>query len=83
MQAIIGTTGYADHGKTLPVKALTGIDTDRLIEEKAWYHHGTGLCPLGLARRLHFSPAYGTIAASLGVYGCWLCPAVFKTVVGG
>ena len=31
---IIGTAGHVDHGKTLLVKALTGIDTDRLVEEK-------------------------------------------------
>ncbi len=31
---IIGTAGLVDHGKTLLVKALTGIDTDRLVEEK-------------------------------------------------
>ena len=31
---IIGTAGHVDHGKTLLVKALTGIDTDRLKEEK-------------------------------------------------
>ena len=31
---IIGTAGHVDHGKTLLVKALTGIDTDSLIEEK-------------------------------------------------
>ena len=31
---IIGTAGHVDHGKTLLVKALTGIDTDRLQEEK-------------------------------------------------
>ncbi|MCL4499923.1 MAG: selenocysteine-specific translation elongation factor [Chloroflexi bacterium] len=29
-----GTAGHIDHGKTLLVKALTGIDTDRLAEEK-------------------------------------------------
>ncbi|MDR0840886.1 MAG: selenocysteine-specific translation elongation factor [Christensenellaceae bacterium] len=34
MNAIIGTAGHVDHGKTLLVKALTGIDTDRLKEEK-------------------------------------------------
>ena len=33
-QVIIGTAGHVDHGKTLLVKALTGIDTDRLQEEK-------------------------------------------------
>ena len=31
---IIGTAGHVDHGKTALVKALTGIDTDRLKEEK-------------------------------------------------
>ena len=31
---IIGTAGHVDHGKTMLIKALTGIDTDRLAEEK-------------------------------------------------
>jgi selenocysteine-specific elongation factor len=31
---IIGTAGHIDHGKTALVKALTGIDADRLVEEK-------------------------------------------------
>ena len=31
---IIGTAGHVDHGKTCLIKALTGIDTDRLKEEK-------------------------------------------------
>jgi selenocysteine-specific elongation factor len=31
---IIGTAGHVDHGKTMLVKALTGIDTDRLKVEK-------------------------------------------------
>jgi selenocysteine-specific elongation factor len=31
---IIGTAGHIDHGKTSLVRALTGIDTDRLKEEK-------------------------------------------------
>ena len=31
---IIGTAGHIDHGKTTLIKALTGADTDRLIEEK-------------------------------------------------
>ncbi len=31
---IIGTAGHVDHGKTALVKALTGVDTDRLAEEK-------------------------------------------------
>ena len=32
---IIGTAGHIDHGKTTLVRALTGVDTDRLKEEKA------------------------------------------------
>jgi selenocysteine-specific elongation factor len=31
---LIGTAGHVDHGKTALVKALTGIDADRLAEEK-------------------------------------------------
>jgi selenocysteine-specific elongation factor len=31
---VIGTAGHIDHGKTALVRALTGIDTDRLKEEK-------------------------------------------------
>ncbi|MFO7152260.1 MAG: selenocysteine-specific translation elongation factor [Bacillota bacterium] len=31
---IIGTAGHIDHGKTTLIKAMTGIDTDRLKEEK-------------------------------------------------
>ena len=34
MQIVIGTAGHIDHGKTSLVKALTGTDTDNLIEEK-------------------------------------------------
>ena len=33
-QVILGTAGHIDHGKTALVKALTGIDCDRLKEEK-------------------------------------------------
>jgi selenocysteine-specific elongation factor len=33
-RVILGTAGHIDHGKTSLVKALTGIDTDRLKEEK-------------------------------------------------
>lgn len=32
---VLGTAGHVDHGKTRLVRALTGIDTDRLAEEKA------------------------------------------------
>ncbi|MER8622882.1 selenocysteine-specific translation elongation factor [Mesorhizobium sp. M1143] len=32
---IIGTAGHVNHGKTAVIRALTGVDTDRLKEEKA------------------------------------------------
>ena len=31
---VLGTAGHIDHGKTALIKALTGVDTDRLKEEK-------------------------------------------------
>ncbi len=34
-KVVIGTAGHIDHGKTALIIALTGIDTDRLPEEKA------------------------------------------------
>jgi selenocysteine-specific translation elongation factor len=45
---ILGTAGHIDHGKTALVKALTGIDTEHLGEEKT----------LGMAKhtRSFFSP---------------------------
>ena len=36
---IIGMAGHVDHGKTELVKTLTGVDTDRLAEEKNARHH--------------------------------------------
>src|SRR5210317_1935142 len=33
-EIILGTAGHVDHGKTSFIRALTGIDTDRLKEEK-------------------------------------------------
>ena len=33
-QIVVGTAGHIDHGKTSLVKALTGFDTDQLVEEK-------------------------------------------------
>ena len=34
-QVVVGTAGHIDHGKTTLVKALTGVNTDSLAEEKA------------------------------------------------
>ena len=42
---VLGTAGHVDHGKSTLVKALTGIDPDRLREEKErGPHHRAGLC---------------------------------------
>ena len=35
MPQVIGTAGHVDHGKSALIQALTGIDPDRLAEEKA------------------------------------------------
>src|SRR6266849_891624 len=59
---IIGTAGHIDHGKTALVKALTGIDTDRLKEEK---RRGITL-ELGFA---HLKLAEGMIAGVVDVPG--------------
>lgn len=52
---IVGTAGHIDHGKTTLVRALTGVDTDRLPEEK---RRGItielGFAPLAL-------PGFGTV----------------------
>ena len=55
LRVVVGTAGHVDHGKTALVRALTGVDTDRLPEEKrrgitleAGYAHVT-LPGLGVA----------------------------------
>ncbi len=51
----LGTAGHVDHGKTALVGALTGVDTDRLREEKErGLSIALGYAPLGLpsGRRL-------------------------------
>jgi selenocysteine-specific elongation factor len=55
---IIGTAGHIDHGKTTLVKALTGVDCDRLKEEKA---RGITL-DLGYA----YTPLSGEVSGVLG-----------------
>ena len=53
---VVGTAGHIDHGKTALVKALTGVDTDRLEEEKR----------RGITIDLGFAPlALGEISASV------------------
>lgn len=61
-RVVIGTAGHIDHGKTALVKALTGIDTDRLAEEK---RRGITI-ELGFA---HLSLSDGTEAGVVDVPG--------------
>ncbi|HEY1875554.1 MAG TPA: selenocysteine-specific translation elongation factor [Steroidobacteraceae bacterium] len=53
---IIGTAGHIDHGKTTLVRALTGVDTDRLQEEKA----------RGISIELGYAYAFAPEAGVLG-----------------
>jgi selenocysteine-specific elongation factor len=54
---ILGTAGHIDHGKTALVQALTGVDTDRLPEEKA----------RGITIDLGFAELQGADGLQLGV----------------
>ena len=38
MTVVVGTAGHIDHGKTALLLALTGIDADRLPEERTPRH---------------------------------------------
>lgn len=59
---ILGTAGHIDHGKTSLVRALTGVDTDRLVEEK---RRGITI-ELGFAR---YAPAQGVSFGIVDVPG--------------
>lgn len=59
---ILGTAGHIDHGKTSFVRAITGIDTDRLKEEK---DRGITI-ELGFA---HFTLTDGTLVGIVDVPG--------------
>src|ERR671925_1131386 len=61
-QVVMGTAGHIDHGKTQLIKALTGVDTDRLKEEK---ERGISI-DLGFA---HFDLPDGTRAGIVDVPG--------------
>jgi selenocysteine-specific elongation factor len=59
---VIGTAGHVDHGKTTLVRALTGVDTDRLPEEKR----------RGISIELGFAPldlGEGLVASVIDVPG--------------
>src|SRR5512133_842448 len=61
-RVVVGTAGHIDHGKTSLVRALTGVDTDRLREEK---RRGITI-ELGFA---HLALPDGTVAGVVDVPG--------------
>lgn len=70
---VIGTAGHVDHGKTSLVRALTGVDLDRLPEEKA----------RGITIALGFTPLSlpsGRVAGLVDVPGH---EALVRTMVAG
>jgi selenocysteine-specific elongation factor len=55
--AVVGTAGHIDHGKTALVRRLTGVDTDRLPEEKK----------RGISIDLGFAPLVTPAGARVGI----------------
>jgi selenocysteine-specific elongation factor len=70
---ILGTAGHIDHGKTALVRALTGIDTDRLPEEKA----------RGITIELGFAPLDLPDGTRLGVVDVPGHEGLVRTMVSG
>jgi selenocysteine-specific elongation factor len=70
---ILGTAGHIDHGKTSLVRALTGVDTDRLPEEKR----------RGITIDLGFAPLALDGAGTLGVVDVPGHEAFVRTMVAG
>jgi len=70
---VLGTAGHIDHGKTALVRALTGVDTDRLPEEKA----------RGITIELGFAPLALPSGRRLGVVDVPGHEALVRTMVAG
>src|SRR6185312_11835527 len=70
---IIGTAGHIDHGKTTLVRALTGVDTDRLPEEKK----------RGITIELGFAPLELEGVGTIGVVDVPGHEAFVRTMVAG
>ena len=70
---VLGTAGHIDHGKTALVRALTGVDTDRLPEEKA----------RGITIELGFAPLVLPSGRRLGVVDVPGHEALVRTMVAG
>jgi selenocysteine-specific elongation factor len=70
---ILGTAGHIDHGKTTLVRALTGVETDRLPEEKA----------RGITIELGFAPLELADGSRLGVVDVPGHEGLVRTMVAG
>ncbi|MDP1858808.1 MAG: selenocysteine-specific translation elongation factor [Gemmatimonadaceae bacterium] len=70
---IIGTAGHIDHGKTSLVRALTGVDTDRLPEEKR----------RGITIELGFAPLALDHASTVGIVDVPGHEAFIRTMLAG
>ena len=70
---ILGTAGHIDHGKTALVRALTGVDTDRLPEEKR----------RGITIDLGFAPLRLADGTQLGVVDVPGHEAFVRTMLAG
>jgi selenocysteine-specific elongation factor len=70
---ILGTAGHIDHGKTSLVRALTGVDTDRLPEEKK----------RGITIELGFAPLELEGVGTVGVVDVPGHEAFVRTMVAG
>jgi len=70
---IVGTAGHIDHGKTALVRALTGVDTDRLPEEKR----------RGITIELGFAPLELDGIGTVGVVDVPGHEAFVRTMVAG
>jgi len=70
---IIGTAGHIDHGKTALVRALTGVDTDRLPEEKR----------RGITIELGFAPLEISGSGTFGVVDVPGHEAFIRTMLAG
>jgi len=70
---ILGTAGHIDHGKTSLVRALTGVDTDRLPEEKR----------RGITIELGFAPLELEGVGTLGVVDVPGHEAFVRTMLAG
>jgi selenocysteine-specific elongation factor len=70
---VLGTAGHIDHGKTALVRALTGVDTDRLPEERA----------RGITIELGFAPLDLGDGLRVGVVDVPGHEALVRTMVAG